>query len=68
MGDPATVAEKIAHVNESLGGVARLNFQMSAATLTHAELMGATELLGTAVAPRVRERLGAGFEPGHLTV
>ena len=58
VGDPATVAEKIAGVNEALGGVARLSFQMSAATLTHAELMGATELLGTAVAPLVRERLG----------
>ncbi len=67
VGDPATVSEKIAHVNEALGGVARLNFQMSAATLTHAELMSATELLGTAVAPRVRERLGAGFAPGRLT-
>ena len=67
VGDPATVAEKIAHVNEALGGVARLNFQMSAATLTHAELMSATELLGTAVAPLVRERLGTGFAPGRLT-
>ena len=67
VGDPVKVTEKIAHVNEALGGVARLNFQMSAATLTHAELMSATELLGTAVAPRVRERLGAGFAPGHMT-
>ena len=67
VGDPATVTEKIARVNEALGGVARLNFQMSAATLTHAELMSATELLGTSVAPLVRERLGAGFTPGRLT-
>lgn len=67
VGGPELVVQKIAHVNEALGGVARLNFQMSAATLTHAELMGATELLGTEVAPRVRERLGGGFAPGRLT-
>ena len=67
VGDPTSVAEKIAYVNQALGGVSRLNFQMSAATLTHAELMNATELLGTAVAPRVREQLGAGFAPGRLT-
>ena len=67
VGDAAMVAEKIAAVNEALGGVSRLNFQMSAATLTHAELMGATELLGSAVAPLVRERLGGGFAPGRLT-
>ena len=67
VGGPERVAEKIAAVNQALGGVARLNFQMSAATLTHAELMSATELLGTAVAPLVRQQLGSGFEPGHLT-
>lgn len=68
VGGPETVVEKIAHVNEALGGVARLNFQMSVATLTHAELTGAIELLGTAVAPAVRERLGGGFAPGRLGV
>ncbi len=67
VGDAATVAEKIAAVNQALGGVARLHFQMSAATLTHAELMRATELLGTAVAPLMRDRLGDGFAPGRLT-
>ncbi len=56
IGSPETLADKIAYVDEALGGVARLNFQMSAATLTHAELMSATELLGTAVAPLVRRR------------
>jgi len=59
IGSPETVAGKIAYVNEALGGVSRLNFQMSAATLTHAELMSATELLGTHVAPLVRQRIPA---------
>ncbi len=67
VGDSATMVEKIAYVNEALGGVSRLSFQMSAATLTHDELMSATDLLGTAVAPLVRERLGEGFAPGRLT-
>ena len=64
IGSPETVAGKIAYVDEALGGVARLNFQMSAATLTHAELMSATELLGTAVAPLVRQRVNAATPVG----
>jgi hypothetical protein len=31
VGDPETVAEKILHVNDSLGGISRLTFQMSVA-------------------------------------
>jgi len=49
-----TVAEKILRVNESLGGISRLTFQMSVAALPHAKLMRAIELLGTRVAPLVR--------------
>src|SRR5207248_1772038 len=33
VGDPETVAEKILHVNDSLGGISRLTFQMSVAAL-----------------------------------
>src|ERR1700739_3958395 len=33
VGDPETVAEKILRVNESLGGISRLTFQMSVAAL-----------------------------------
>ena len=54
VGDPETVAEKILRVNESLGGISRLTFQMSVADLPHAKLMRAIELLGTRVAPLVR--------------
>ena len=34
-------------------------FQMNAASLPHEKLMRAIELIGTRVAPAVRERLGA---------
>src|SRR4029077_4153568 len=54
VGDPDIAAEKILHVNESLGGISRLTFQMSVAALPHAKLMRAIELLGTRVAPPLR--------------
>jgi alkanesulfonate monooxygenase SsuD/methylene tetrahydromethanopterin reductase-like flavin-dependent oxidoreductase (luciferase family) len=57
VGDPETVSEKILHMNESLGGISRLTFQMSVAALPHAKLMHAIELLGTRVAPLVRTAL-----------
>ncbi len=60
VGDPETVAEKILRVNESLGGISRLTFQMSVADLPHAKLMRAIELIGTRVAPLVRRALGSG--------
>ena len=59
VGDPETVAEKILRVNESLGGISRLTFQMSVADLPHAKLMRAIELIGTRVAPLVRRALGS---------
>jgi len=54
VGDPETVAEKILRVNESLGGISRITFQMSVAALPHAKMLRAIELLGTTVAPMVR--------------
>jgi alkanesulfonate monooxygenase SsuD/methylene tetrahydromethanopterin reductase-like flavin-dependent oxidoreductase (luciferase family) len=60
VGDPETVAEKILRVNESLGGISRLTFQMSVAALPHAKLMRAIELLGTRVGPLVRTALTSG--------
>jgi alkanesulfonate monooxygenase SsuD/methylene tetrahydromethanopterin reductase-like flavin-dependent oxidoreductase (luciferase family) len=59
VGDPETAAEKILHVNEALGGISRLTFQMSVAALPHAKLMHAIELLGTRVAPLVRAELAS---------
>jgi hypothetical protein len=60
VGDPETVVEKILRVNESLGGISRIAFQMSVAALPHAKLMRAIELLGTRVAPLVRSELASG--------
>src|SRR5881409_2389023 len=59
VGDPETIAEKILRLNESLGGISRLTFQMSVAALPHAKLMHAIELLGTRVAPLVRAALAS---------
>jgi len=57
VGEPEAVAEKILKVNESLGGLVRLNFQMTVAALSHAKMMRAIELLGSRVAPMVRKEL-----------
>ena len=59
VGDAETVAEKILRVNESLGGISRITFQMSVAALPHGKLMRAIELLGTRVAPLVRTSLAS---------
>ena len=59
VGDPETVVEKILQVNEALGGISRLTFQMSVAALPHAKMLRAIELLGTKVAPMVRNSLAS---------
>jgi probable LLM family oxidoreductase len=59
VGDPETVVEKIAHVNHALGGISRLTFQMSVAALPHAKMLRAIELIGTEVAPKVRNAFGS---------
>lgn len=58
VGDPATVAEKIVRTHRALGGLARFQFQMSVASLPHAQLMRAIELIGTQVMPLVQRELG----------
>ena len=57
VGDPDPFSEKVLYYNEVLGGIARLNFQMSAASLSHPETMRAIRLLGERVAPTVRKAL-----------
>jgi probable LLM family oxidoreductase len=57
VGGPNTVAEKLLRLNEDLGGISRITFQMSVATLPHAKLMRAIEILGAQVAPSVRSKL-----------
>jgi probable LLM family oxidoreductase len=54
VGDTGEIAEKIVRHSEALGGIARITFQMNAASLPHAKLMRAIEILGTRVAPIVR--------------
>jgi probable LLM family oxidoreductase len=51
VGDPQTVAAKVLSVDESLGGVDRVSFQMSVASLPHDKMLRAIELLGTQVKP-----------------
>ncbi len=54
IGDAETVARKILYVNEALGGISRLTFQMGVSTLPRQKMLRAIEILGTRVAPLVR--------------
>ncbi|HET7032518.1 MAG TPA: LLM class flavin-dependent oxidoreductase [Casimicrobiaceae bacterium] len=58
IGEPEEVAAKILRHSEALGGISRLTFQMNASSLPHAKLLASIELLGTRVAPMVRQALG----------
>ncbi len=58
IGDPDEVVEKILRNNKMLGGISRITFMMNPASLPHVKLMQATELIGTRVAPALREELG----------
>jgi alkanesulfonate monooxygenase SsuD/methylene tetrahydromethanopterin reductase-like flavin-dependent oxidoreductase (luciferase family) len=59
VGDPETVLEKITQINEVLGGISRLTFQMSVAALPHEKMLRAIELLGTEVAAILRNSLAS---------
>ena len=63
IGSPDEVTEKIIRHSEALGGVSRFTFQMNAASLPHAKLMQAIELLGTSVAPALRKELASAALP-----
>ncbi len=54
VGSAEEVAKKILRHSESLGGISRLSFQMDNAGLSHAQLLQAIELIGSRVAPLVR--------------
>ncbi|MHB2264015.1 LLM class flavin-dependent oxidoreductase [Aliihoeflea sp. PC F10.4] len=58
IGDPKTVAAKMLKASEDLGGVSRITFQMSTASLDTAAMKRSIELLGTEVAPIVRAAHG----------
>jgi alkanesulfonate monooxygenase SsuD/methylene tetrahydromethanopterin reductase-like flavin-dependent oxidoreductase (luciferase family) len=57
IGDAETVAKKILYVNEVLGGISRVTFQMGVSTLPHPKMLRAIEILGKRVAPLVRKEL-----------
>ncbi|TIU42069.1 MAG: LLM class flavin-dependent oxidoreductase [Mesorhizobium sp.] len=57
VGGPQAVATKIAHVNRTLGGIARITFQMSTAALDPEAMRRSIALLGTDVAPLIRGQL-----------
>src|ERR1700720_3718974 len=57
IGDAETVTQKILYVNEALGGLSRITFQMGVSTLAHPKMLRAIEILGTQVAPAVRTAL-----------
>lgn len=59
VGSPEEVAGKILRHSQALGGLSRVSFQMDSASLPHAALMRAIELIGTRVAPALRG--GSGF-------
>ena len=59
IGDAEIVAQKILYVNEVLGGLGRITFQMGVSALPHQKMLRSIELLGTRVAALVRRKLTA---------
>jgi alkanesulfonate monooxygenase SsuD/methylene tetrahydromethanopterin reductase-like flavin-dependent oxidoreductase (luciferase family) len=57
IGDAENVAEKILHYNSSLGGISRITFQMSVATMSHTKMARSIEILGRDVLPLVSKAL-----------
>ncbi len=55
IGDPDEVVEKIVRHSKALGGISRITFMMNPGSLSHDKLMRATKLIGTRVAPALRE-------------
>lgn len=60
VGSPATVAAKMQEASAILGGVSRITFQMSTASLDAEAMKRSIELLGSEVAPIVRLKAGVG--------
>lgn len=56
VGDPDTVAEKIIHLRKNVG-ITRFMLHVPVGSMPHADVMRAIELLGTEVAPKVRDEV-----------
>jgi len=63
IGDPETVTRKVLYVNEVLGGLSRITFQMGVSALPHQKMLRSIELLGTQLAPAVHKELPAAPSP-----
>ncbi len=55
IGDPKEVSARVLQVGETLGGISRITFQMSAASQNPSAMRQSIQLLGTEVAPLVRD-------------
>lgn len=55
IGDPVTVAKKVLRINDDLGGITRISLQMTNVRLAHDNLLRGIGLLGTEVAPLIRQ-------------
>jgi probable LLM family oxidoreductase len=56
VGNPEEVAEKILRHAEALGGISRISFQMDVAELPQAKHLRSIELVGSRVAPALRQQ------------
>ena len=63
IGDADTITQKMLYVNEVLGGLSRITFQMGVSALPHDKMLRSIEVLGTQVAPQVCEKLNAKSAP-----
>lgn len=64
VGDPETVAHKIIHLRKQVG-ITRFMLHVPLGSMPHEEVMRAIELLGTEVAPMVREEISRWEKDGE---
>ncbi len=57
VGSPDTVAAKLRHIDQALGGVSRVSLMMSGGPIPHSGMLRSIELLGTAVKPALAGEL-----------
>lgn len=57
IGSPETVAAKLKHIDEALGGVSRVSLMMSGGPIPHEGMLRSIELLGTRVKPAIAGEL-----------
>jgi probable LLM family oxidoreductase len=56
VGSPEEIAKKIFRHSEALGGLSRVTIQMDSADLSHEKLMHSIELIGTRLAPLLKDK------------